>query len=135
MEENKKDLLPVRSVGFWEAVRLAFSQYATFSGRATRKEYFYYLLFNLAVSGVLLLLMELGVPLANVVNMVYSCGTLIPGLALYFRRLHDGGYSGWAGLWSLLPIAGPIILVMLVFWDSDGDNKYGPRKVQESEPE
>ena len=38
MEENKKELLPVRSVGFWEAVRLAFSQYATFSGRATRKE-------------------------------------------------------------------------------------------------
>ena len=57
MEDNKKDLLPVRSIGFWEAVRLAFSQYATFSGRATRKEYFYYLLFNLAVSGILYLLL------------------------------------------------------------------------------
>ena len=133
MEEKKKELLPVRSVGFWEAVRLAFAQYATFSGRATRKEHIYYLLFNLAVSGVLYLLVGLGVPLASVVQMVYSWGTLIPGLALSVRRLHDGGYSGWVWLWFLLPIAGPIVFVLMIFWDSDDDNKYGPRKVQQAE--
>jgi hypothetical protein len=41
---SRDELPPVRSVGFWEAVRLAYAQYATFSGRATRKEYFYYLI-------------------------------------------------------------------------------------------
>jgi len=126
---SRDDLPPVRSVGFWEAVRLAYTQYATFSGRATRKEYFYYLIFNLTVSLTLMGLAYLEVPLAGIVQTIYSWGALIPGLALCFRRLHDGGYSGWAYLWLLLPIAGPLIFLLIIFWSSDADNKYGPRKV------
>lgn len=133
MEENKKELRPVRSVGFWEAVRLAYAQYATFSGRATRKEHIYFCLFNLAVSGIFQLLTALGLPLVHVIDTVYGYATLIPGIALSVRRLHDGGYSGWSWFWILVPIAGPIILLLLIYWSSDDDNKYGPRKVQETE--
>ena len=62
-------------------------------------------------------------------NAVYSWGTLIPGLALCCRRLHDGGYSGWSCLWLLLPLVGPIVVLLMVCWSSDADNKYGPRKI------
>ena len=75
----------------------------------------------------------LEVPLAGIAQTIYSWGALIPGLALTFRRLHDGGYSGWAYLWLLLPIAGSLIFLLIIFWSSDADNKYGPRKVAEPE--
>ena len=121
---------PVRPIGFGEAIRNFFTQYATFSGRATRSEYWYIVLFNMivnvAISGVIgLILPDIAVILAG----SYRLATLIPGLALCWRRLHDIGKSGGWYFIGLIPLVGVIILLVFFCKDSGPDNQYGRRKV------
>jgi uncharacterized membrane protein YhaH (DUF805 family) len=102
-------------------------KYAEFSGRARRKEYWMFFLFNMLiafaiglVTGFIGGVAGIGASLANVANVIYSLFVLIPGLAVGVRRMHDLGRSGW---WLLFPF------VNLVFLCSDGqpgDNEYGP---------
>ncbi|HRW05364.1 MAG: DUF805 domain-containing protein [Caldilineaceae bacterium] len=107
-------------------------KYFDFSGRARRKEYWYFVLFNIIVSIILAVIdqaigtgsMESGVGL---LGSLYSLAVLLPGLGVSVRRLHDTGRSGWWILINLIPLIGSI--VFLVFTVSDGDpgpNQYGP---------
>lgn len=58
---------------------------------------------------------------------LYSLFVLLPSLAVLFRRLHDTGHSGWAILYFLIPLAGPIILLVFLCQDSyPAENNYGP---------
>jgi uncharacterized membrane protein YhaH (DUF805 family) len=107
-------------------------KYAVFTGRAHRKEYWYYFLINFLIITALLLVdnmlgtldKEAGVGL---VSGLYMLAVLLPGLAVAVRRLHDIGRSGWWVLLSLIPIIGPIILIFFLIQDSmPGDNAYGP---------
>ena len=85
---------PVRPVSFGEAIRNFFTQYATFTGRATRSEYWYVFLFNIIVSAVINGVIGMLLPnVAAILAGIYSLATLIPGLALCWRRLHDIGKS------------------------------------------
>ncbi len=101
-----------------------WKNYATFSGRARRSEYWMFVLFNVIVSMVLA-----GVDAAmgtKFLGTVYSLAAFIPGLAVSVRRLHDTGKSGW---WFLinLTIIGIIPFLVFMFQDSQmGDNEYGP---------
>lgn len=96
-------------------------QYADFNGRARRKEYWFFVLFN-AIVGVILYFVGVGV-----LSTIYSIFIFIPSLAVVVRRLHDIGKSGWMILIALIPIAGGIWLLILMFTDSQpGDNEYGP---------
>lgn len=101
-------------------------KYAVFQGRARRKEYWMFVLFNLIIALVLRLIEALvGGPglLAN----LYSLAVLIPGLAVAFRRLHDTNRNGWWVLIGLVPLVGVIILIVFMAQDSQpGDNQYGP---------
>ena len=106
------------SVGFGEAIKLFFVRYADFKGRSSRSEYWWAYLFNLLVSSVLGSIPVLG--------GIVGLGLLIPGLALCVRRLHDTGKRWTFMLWSLLPLAGAIILLIQVCKESDGDNEWGP---------
>jgi len=116
-------------ITFSDAVSTFFRKYAVFSGRATRREYWYVVLFNFLVSmligAVTTLLPELG----GLLSGLYSLGTLIPGLTLFTRRMHDIGKRGWAWLWILVPLAGPIVLLVFVCRASAADNPYGPKPV------
>ena len=90
---------------FFEAVKTALSKYAVFSGRARRKEYWYFCLFNGLVGsivGVLGALMQKPKAM-TLLSMVYALAFLLPGIAVTVRRLHDTGHSGW---WYLLRVAG-----------------------------
>lgn len=105
-------------------------QYADFSGRARRKEYWMFVLFNLIIAIALGIIdgmmgtMEAGFGLLGV---IYSIAVFIPGLAVSVRRLHDVGKSGWMLLVALIPIIGGIWLLVLVASDGQhGENKYGP---------
>jgi uncharacterized membrane protein YhaH (DUF805 family) len=61
------------------------------------------------------------------ITILYYFFILIPSLAVFVRRLHDVGKSGWFILISLIPLVGAIWLLVLVLTDSDtGDNEYGP---------
>lgn len=115
------------SVSFGQAIRLFFNNYANFSGRSRRSEYWFAWLFLWLVSTVLNWLSGNNGGFLYLISTLWSLATLIPGLALSFRRLHDVGHSGAYLLWVLLPIVGWIILVVQYAKDSQpGTNQYGP---------
>ena len=107
-------------------------QYADFNGRARRKEYWMFALFNVIfIASAMILDNVLGLTIGElpygVFYFLYSLAILIPGLAVYVRRLHDIGKSGWMILIALIPIVGPIWLLVLTLTDSNhGENQYGP---------
>jgi uncharacterized membrane protein YhaH (DUF805 family) len=113
-------------------------QYADFSGRARRTEYWMFELFNVliqviayvlalvaAVSGLAGLTVAIYVLVA-----IYALAVLIPSLAVVVRRLHDTGKGGGWIFISLVPIIGSIWLLILLVSDSEVDNRFGvnPKK-------
>ena len=106
------------------------NKYATFSGRARRKEYWMFLLINLVVSVALALIDSLIGSVSEsgmgLLSSVYSIGVLIPSLALSVRRLHDIGRTGWWVLISIIPVIGVVVLLVFMLLDSEpGSNRYG----------
>jgi uncharacterized membrane protein YhaH (DUF805 family) len=107
-------------------------QYADFSGRARRTEYWMFALFNFLFIIVAMILDNiLGLTVGDlpygVFYILFVLAVLIPGLAVSVRRLHDVGKSGWMYLIVLIPIVGSIWLLVLMVTDSDpGANEYGP---------
>lgn len=120
---------------FKESIQSVYKQYATFKGRATRSEYWWFTLF---FWGVYLSLTLLSLPIAiylennpyheaarileiilQSVLIVFSIGTAIPYWALSVRRCHDAGYSG-------IMILVPVIHLFIPFFHSDDDNLWGP---------
>ena len=112
-------------------------QYADFSGRARRKEYWMFVLFNMIFAIVAMILDNvLGIAMEEIgygpLYGLYVLAMLIPGLAVAVRRLHDVGKSGWMILISLIPLIGAIWLLVLMVTDSNhGENQYGqnPKEV------
>ncbi|MGC8859505.1 MAG: DUF805 domain-containing protein [Ignavibacteria bacterium] len=106
-------------------------QYADFSGRARRKEYWMFVLFNMIFAIVAMILDNvLGIAKEGIgygpLYVLYVLAMLIPGLAVAVRRLHDVGKSGWMILIALIPLIGVIWLFVLMVTDSDpGENQYG----------
>lgn len=107
-------------------------QYADFSGRARRKEYWMFALFNLIfviVAAILdnILGLTFGQLPYGVFYFLYALALIVPGLAVAVRRLHDIGKSGWMILIGLIPLVGAIWLIVLMVLDSKpGENQYGP---------
>ena len=108
-----------------------FKNYATFSGRARRKEYWMFFLISALISIVLTLLdillgtysMEYE---AGLFSGLYSLLILIPSIAVVVRRLHDTDRSGWWILISLIPLIGVIVLFVFICLDSQpGTNRFG----------
>jgi uncharacterized membrane protein YhaH (DUF805 family) len=102
------------------------SNYVGFTGRARRKEYWMFVLFNILIS-IGLGIIEAIIGLNQVLTWLYSLVILLPSLAVAFRRLHDTGKSAWWLLIGLIPLIGSIILLVFFCQDSDpSDNQYGP---------
>jgi uncharacterized membrane protein YhaH (DUF805 family) len=110
----------------------AFKKYADFSGRARRREYWVFVLFNLIISVVLSVCdVVLGTYSAaasiGILSGIYTLAVLIPGIAVTVRRLHDTGRSGWWIVIVLVPIVGWIVLLVFMLLDTQpGQNAYGP---------
>ena len=110
-----------------EAVTSVFSQYATFSGRARRSEYWYFVLFNIIVAVVIGIITAIIPVVGAVLNVLWSLAIIVPTLALVWRRLHDIGKSGAWFFIGLIPLVGEIILLVFFCTDSQpGTNQYGP---------
>lgn len=106
-------------------------KYAVFDGRARRKEFWMFVLFNVAISIALSIIDNiLGLTFdsgSGVLGSIYSLAVLIPSIAVGVRRLHDTGRSGWWILIGLIPLVGWIILVYFYILDGvRGSNQYGP---------
>ena len=111
----------------------AIKKYAVFSGRSRRKEYWYFVLFNIIVSIVLGWIDALlGTSSsyaagAGLLSGIYGLVVLIPSLAVTVRRLHDTDRSGWWILIALVPLIGVIVLLVFALLEgTPGDNQYGP---------
>jgi len=106
-------------------------KYAVFSGRARRKEFWYFFLFYFITNVVLMVIDKMTSTFSTEVGMgplsgLYTLVLLIPSIAVTVRRLHDTDRSGWWFLIWLIPLIGS--LVLLVFTVQDGTpilNRYG----------
>ena len=115
----------------WEWYMQALKKYAVFSGRARRKEYWFFLLWYVIISiGCGIVDAILGTHTARGVGLLgtlYALAVLIPSLAVAVRRLHDTGRTGWWILIGLIPVIGWIVILVFMFLDGQpGDNEYGP---------
>lgn len=103
-------------------------KYAVFTGRASRAEYWYFVLFNVIISIVLGIIdgMLSGGQGSNTLGSLYSLAVFIPGIAVGVRRMHDINKSGWMLLVSLIPIVGWIWAIVLLATKGDtSKNQYG----------
>lgn len=118
------------------------TKYAQFDGRARRKEYWFFFIDQLLIvwgTVTALVIAETVISggnglagngmliLPGVFNLVFSLATLIPGLAVTIRRLHDIGKSGWWLLIAFVPLIGALVLLLFVVREGDREtNEYGP---------
>ena len=114
-------------ISFVGAVKLGFQRYFDFSGRSTRAEFWWWILFGFLVAIVLTIVDNiLG---TGVLAGLWGLATLIPGLAVTVRRLHDINKSGWwllLGFLSWLIIPFIVLLVWCIRPSSDEANRYNP---------
>ena len=107
-----------KSMGFSEAIKYCFSNYANFKGRAKRSEYWFFVLFCFIVYLVAFML-------SPDLYAVALLALIVPTFSAAVRRLHDKGRSGWSLLWSFVPFGSLVILVWLASEGQPGINKYG----------
>jgi uncharacterized membrane protein YhaH (DUF805 family) len=102
-------------------------QYADFNGRARRKEYWMFTLFNIIFYILAMLLDYIIGSGYSPIYGIYLLAVLIPNLAVSVRRLHDIGKSGVMMFLAFLPIIGAIwLLILFVTEGEEGENEYGP---------
>ena len=115
-------------MNFTQAIASGFSNYVGFSGRASRSEFWYWVLFTIIgqiVAGILdgLILPELPISL---LATVFSLATFLPGLALNFRRLHDIDRTAWWVLIVFTIIGAFVLLYWACCKGTTGANRFGP---------
>ena len=129
---------------FFKALR----QYADFNGRARRKEYWMFVLFNMIFAFAWTVLLMIIFALTNsgysssvseitvdIVYLSYGFLLMLPSLALAVRRLHDVGKSGWMLFIALIPLVGGIWLLVLMLTDGqEENNEYGSNPKTSPEP-
>lgn len=113
----------------------AFNNFANFDGRASRTEYWMFVVFNTTfaiASFTIDLIFNLNFESLNFgpFYILYTLVAFVPGLALSVRRLHDVGRNGFFIFIALLPIIGSIwLLVLFLMKGDDGENGYGEEPV------
>jgi uncharacterized membrane protein YhaH (DUF805 family) len=117
-------------MGIQEAVSTCFSKYVSFEGRAPRSEYWWWALF-VVVAAVVLMIVG-GVVLGwdsgvgGVLAGLFILATVLPGLAVTVRRLHDTDHSGWWFFIQLVPAIGGLwLLYFMVIGGTQGPNRFG----------
>lgn len=107
----------------------AFKKYAVLSGRAPRREFWFFVLFHLLATYLVALVaaaLSLSTDLTTSLIYVYWGVALLPGLAVTVRRLHDTGRTGWWTSIALVPFVGPLVLLLfLVQKGTQADNRFG----------
>ncbi len=89
--------------------------YVNFSGRARRKEYWYFVLMQMILIIIAMvidsIIFDSGI---GFFYLIAAFGLFLPGVAVTVRRLHDTNHSGWWFLISLVPLIGLALIVFLV---------------------
>ena len=130
MMEESTSGRPANMMPFMDAMKSGFKNSFTLSGRASRSEYWYWILggfiFQMVMIVGSLVLAIIEIPVLPAL-MILAPILLVPGsITLVVRRLHDLGMSGWMWLVGLIPIIGAIYLIYLFVQEGDaGENAYG----------
>lgn len=127
-------------MSFGDAIKTCFSNYVTFSGRAARSEFWWWVLF--------VWLVQIGLSIVDsvlfgtvttgegsvsastdtpILSGIFSLAVFVPTIAVSVRRLHDTDRTGWWYLLVFVPLIG--IIVLIVWWatkGTDGPNRFGP---------
>jgi uncharacterized membrane protein YhaH (DUF805 family) len=124
-------------VSFADAVKRAFSGYATFAGRSTRAEFWWFALFVWIVQAVLYIPLMASLPDSGedasgafwvwvALLTIFALVMLLPYISVTVRRLHDSDRSGWWYWISLVPCIGGIwLIILLVTPSTPGQNRFG----------
>ena len=124
-------------MNFFDAVKTCFVKYTNFSGRASRSEFWLFVLFTFVVSLMLGFLDPLiaGVPFMDYdevfapLSTIFTIAIIIPSIAVNVRRLHDVNRSGW---WLLIELT-VIGILLILFWccnkGDEGENRFGPKSI------
>jgi len=132
-QNTKKDQMDTQSahgMSFIKSLSSCFLNYANFDGRASRSEYWWFMLFYLLLDGCGVIV-EAAMPSFNVVSELHIVTNLIalilllPSIAVTSRRLHDTGRSGWKQLWVLTIIGIIPVIIWLASQSNPYKNKYG----------
>jgi uncharacterized membrane protein YhaH (DUF805 family) len=107
------------------SIKICFSKYATFSGRASRSEFWLFQLFTFlgSVTTLIIDVMILGFSIndaSSPTNLIFLLIVMIPSVAVGCRRLHDLNKSGW---WQLLYLTIIGIILLIIWWATQGENK------------
>ena len=120
-------------MNLFEAVKTCWAKYATFSGRASRSEFWFFILFCWLLRDVAYFIDVYVLSYLNgMLNLTANLLIFIPNISVTTRRLHDVDRSGW---WQLLYITIVGIIPLLYWWikkGDDGDNKHGSNPLQTS---
>ena len=122
---------PAQMMGFMDAVKnVLLNNYVNFDGRASRSEYWWWVLATIPMSFPFFILdvtiFGWGIEDPTWFQNIFTVAIFLPALGVVFRRLHDSGRSGWWLLIGLIPCVGFIVLI--VFLAQDGEpypNQYG----------
>jgi len=120
-------------MNFFQAIGSGFKNYVNFNDRASRSEYWYWILF-FTLGRIVTVMLDVAIlqaqpdsPAAGVFSSIFSLATFLPTLAVDIRRLHDVDRSGWWVFVSLTIIG---LLFPLLYWKcikgTDGPNRFGP---------
>ncbi len=117
-------------MSFGQSVSYCLSNYANFSGRARRSEFWWFYLFvvivQIVVQGLVAVIIGTDSGIYTLLVFILAIALAIPLYAAGSRRMHDTGKSGWLQLLVLIPCVG--IIIMIVLWaqaGSDVENQYG----------
>jgi len=107
------------------SIKTCFNKYATFSGRASRSEYWFFVLFGFlgGIAALIIDVMILGYSMESEytpINSIFSLVLIIPTIAAACRRLHDVNKSGW---WQLIAITIIGIIPLMIWLCSEGTKK------------
>lgn len=117
-----------QQVSFTDAIKRAFNNYCNFNERASRSEYWWFILFTGIVSYILIGIGAVigGQYTGTILNGIWGLITLLPTLGLVWRRLHDTGRAGGYYFIGLIPIVGIIIVIVWLCQPSQqGPNRFG----------
>jgi uncharacterized membrane protein YhaH (DUF805 family) len=114
-------------MNFQESVKTCFTKYANFNGRASRSEYWWFVLF-IVIGDIVLSFVGHGTPL------LFGLATLLPSIAAAARRLHDTDRSGWMQLLGLIPILGWLVVIYFLVQEPKEPNRFGPAPATSTEP-
>ncbi len=115
---------------FAQAILSVLTKYATFSGRAIRSEYWYFVLFsvllNIGANIIDTTILGAGMGQFGLFSSFLSIALFIPNIAVTIRRLHDLDKSGWWVFLMLIPMIGFIVLLIwLTMKGTNGPNNFG----------